>query len=199
VLKTEWRIVNVVALPAGWSNEYDIGDDEKFIEPCPALLVQERHGQVRVVFAAYSGGLLEPAINNPLYHDSAPPYPTVKPPRRTGPPPTEKTKRADRPKQPAPRMLINPANRPDFTKMTPVRLGLPRGEFASPFFYTGGRLDGQAASAGFQPFVRTESGTSPEGDRLPDAYYVLFRKQNGYGYYHSTLLPPDFIVFPPAG
>lgn len=199
MIKADWRTVNVVALPAGWANEYDVGDDEKFIEPCPALLVQERHGHTRVVFATYCNGLLAAACDHPLYHDSTPPHPNVKPPRRNGPAPTEKTKRADRPKQPPPRMLINPANRPDFTKMAPVRLGLPRGEFASPFFYVGGRLDGQAAPAGFQPFVRTESGTSPEGDRLPDQFYVLFRKQNGYGYYHSTLLPPDFIVFPAAG
>lgn len=199
LIKTDWRSVGAVTLPIGWSNEYDIGNGEKFIEPCPALLLQERRGQTRCVFATYADGCLEAACDNPLYHDSTPPYPSVKPPRRTGPPPTVKNaKRVESTsKPPIPQMVINKANRPDFTKMEPVRNGVNRGDFSSPFFFTGGRLDGQTAPSGYQPFVVSESGSPPEGDRLPDLYYLLFRQnKNEYRYIHSTLLPSEFVVFP---
>lgn len=77
MIKTaDWRTVDAVALPAGWCNEYDTGDSDRFIEPCPALLLQECHGETRCVFASYRDGCLTAAVDNPLYIDSTPPHPS---------------------------------------------------------------------------------------------------------------------------
>jgi hypothetical protein len=84
----EWRTIAVIALPAGWANQYRTDNGAAFIEPAPALLLQQSGSDARVVFASYVDGCLTPACDNSTYLDSLPPPdPAARPPKRTGPPP----------------------------------------------------------------------------------------------------------------
>lgn len=84
----EWRTIGVTALPAGWCNQYRTNDGGGFIEPVPALLLQQSGDETRVAFASYESGRLTAAADNPLYVDSMlTPDAVVRPPKRTGPPP----------------------------------------------------------------------------------------------------------------
>jgi hypothetical protein len=66
-----WRTVNVVPLSATWSNRFRTNDGRAINDPCPALLVQERGGETRVVFASYANGEVFPACQMAGYEDSS--------------------------------------------------------------------------------------------------------------------------------
>jgi hypothetical protein len=85
----------------------------------------------------------------------------------------------------------------DFTRMSPVPGGAFRGGLSGQPNYVGGRLDGQLAHAGWQPFRRSSSG-QPLPDDLPPPpeHYVLFIADGRYlwHYIHASLLPADYLA-----
>lgn len=83
-----WRTIAVTTLPGGWCNTYRTENGDVFIEPAPALLLQQLGTETRVTFASYRDGCLEPVCENNTYQDSLPPPDAAaRPPKRTGPPP----------------------------------------------------------------------------------------------------------------
>lgn len=93
MLPRPFRWTTVSAVPSdGWCNQYRDRDGNVHHEPCPGLLIQERHGQRRVAFATYLNGCLTAACDNPLYEDSLPPGSLQRGPKRQGPPPVPENK-----------------------------------------------------------------------------------------------------------
>lgn len=67
-----WKTINVVPLPTPWVNRYRFRDGRPLTDPCPAVLIQERGGETRTVFATFAKGVLFPAVDTPGYEDSSP-------------------------------------------------------------------------------------------------------------------------------
>jgi hypothetical protein len=65
-----WKTSNVVPLPGTWCNRYRRHDGRIILDPCPALLVQERGNDRRTCFATYHKGLLFPALDTDGYEES---------------------------------------------------------------------------------------------------------------------------------
>ncbi|MFZ0118106.1 MAG: hypothetical protein WAL99_01375 [Pseudonocardiaceae bacterium] len=66
-----WRTVNVVPLPGTWTNRYRTNSGEMILDPCPAVLVQERGGETRATFATFDKGFLFPAVDTAGYEESS--------------------------------------------------------------------------------------------------------------------------------
>lgn len=56
-----WKTVSVVPLAGVWANRFRRKDGRMILDPCPGLLIQERAGESRAVFATYHQGILMPA------------------------------------------------------------------------------------------------------------------------------------------
>lgn len=85
----------------------------------------------------------------------------------------------------------------DFSRMKSVPGGAHRGWLSGQPNFVGGRLDGQLAPAGWQPFRRSESGQPLKNDQQPPGHhYVLFVLDGGYlwHYVHSSLLGADYLA-----
>jgi hypothetical protein len=85
----QWRTVNVVPLAMPWSNRYRRADGRAIHDPCPGLMIQERGGESRVVFATYHNGVLIPAVETAGYEESSTAGGSRSLPYRPGPPPWE--------------------------------------------------------------------------------------------------------------
>jgi hypothetical protein len=86
----------------------------------------------------------------------------------------------------------------EFTRMSPSPGGAFRGGLSGQPNFIGGRLDGQLAYAGWQPFRRSSSGQPlPDDQEPPKDHYLLF-VNSGYlwHYVHTTLLPADYLLQP---
>jgi hypothetical protein len=84
-----WKTISVVPLSGTWANRYrqTNGTGKMILDPCPAILVQERGGETRTAFATYHHGLLFAACDTPGYEENscaggprATPYRPDKPP-----------------------------------------------------------------------------------------------------------------------
>jgi hypothetical protein len=80
-----WKTIYVCPLPTTWANQFLRTDGRAILDPAPCLIVQERGGQTRTVFATYFRGELLAACDQPGYQEST----TIGAggPRRSGAPP----------------------------------------------------------------------------------------------------------------
>jgi hypothetical protein len=90
-----WRTVNVVPVGGIWSNRFRTNSGGALNDPCPAVLIQERGSQSRVVFATYCRGVLMPACDLPGYEESSPISGSRTHPYRPGAPPWERLDEID--------------------------------------------------------------------------------------------------------
>lgn len=113
-----WQTTNVVPLPTAWCNRYRLRDGRFLTDPCPAVLIQERAGVTRVVFATFARGVLFPAIETTGFEESSP----TSGPRRTDDiPPWEKLDEKDPAQQvgtPVIRSFVNGVETVPDTKLT---------------------------------------------------------------------------------
>jgi len=75
-----WHTIAVTVLPPGWVNVYGDDDGALITSPCPAILLEARHGdeyETRAVYANAERGELLPARDTANYVTTLPPGTSV--------------------------------------------------------------------------------------------------------------------------